>query len=71
MSKLLDQKLTNGFHNDQNKKIQIDFMSQKENFNYFSGKIFDMVDLPYVGDRYCLGIILPNKQVSISDLDLN
>ena len=46
-------------------------MSQKENFNYFSGKIFDMVDLPYVGDRYCLGIILPNKQVSISDLDLN
>ena len=36
-------------------------MSQEEKFNYFSGKNFDMVELPYDGDRYCLGIILPNK----------
>ena len=49
------------FLNDQNKEIQIDFMSQMEKFNYFSGKYFEMVELSYVGDRYCLGIILPNK----------
>ena len=46
-------------------KIQIDMMHQEEEFRYSEDKDYQLVELPYKGEKYCADIILPAKDLNI------
>lgn len=48
------------------KQIKTDMMFQEAELNYSEGADYQLVELPYKGDKYCADIVLPAK-----DLDIN
>ncbi|QKF93509.1 serpin family protein [Fadolivirus algeromassiliense] len=42
--------------------VQVNMMNIKKKFPYYENQNMQMIELPYVGNEYCMGIILP-KQV--------
>ena len=70
-----NETITNNFYNfnDESKLIKVDFMSNKEVFNYYEDKEMQIIELPYIQDSMSAIIILPNKDININDFisDLN
>ena len=47
------------FHISPNKSVKVSMMFQENVFRYASGNNYEMVELPYVGDRFTMTIVLP------------
>ncbi|MCK4666622.1 serpin family protein [Candidatus Dependentiae bacterium] len=66
-----DKKLTSEekFYTESKKSIKVDMMHKIAKFNYFEGKDFQTVELPYKGDKLSMMIILPTDRDGIKDLE--
>lgn len=51
-------------------KTQVDMMFRKRKFAYFEDTNMKMIELPYVGNEYCMGIFLPKQVGSIPVMDI-
>ena len=65
-------------HDTHNKKFNVSsdttvdvmMMTNTKNYQYSEDSNMQLVELPYVGNEYCMGIILPKQGVNIADCTL-
>jgi len=53
---------TGKFTTSDNKSIELEFMNQTKNFNYYEDTNLQMVELPYIDDNFVFGIFLPKSK---------
>lgn len=55
------------FYKTDQSQVDVDFMKQKESFNYLKGDDFAAIDLPYGDEKYSMRIVLPDYGVDINE----
>lgn len=44
--------------------VQIDMMAIEKRFPYYANENMQMIEMPYVGDQYCMGVVLPKQELA-------
>jgi serine protease inhibitor len=54
-----------------NGQTMVSMMSQTHKFPYYDNEFLQLIEMPYVGSEFCMGIILPRPNVPFHHFNLN
>lgn len=63
-----DPKLTTKMRFHRTREDVVDMMHQKNSFNYYENSSVQLIEMPYVGGNFMMGIVLPKKYLEEENL---
>lgn len=61
--------LTDKFYPSASKEVEVDYMNQSSEFNYFETELMQVVEMDYANPNYALSIILPHEGETLNSIE--